>query len=225
MARISQKTNLQRLIDEQAPDIKSDAVSSGILSLERLPSIDYSRLPISSSNVNNWNTAYGWGNHAEAGYAELSGIQTFTGLKTFYAGLIARTSLGTQGVTIQGDTPEKTLSIVSTQYPLLVTRGPNPVRMDFEEAHDRVRIRNKLNVEGSIKANGGIVGFANQMPDAFGAYKTYAAVRKLSGGGWNRGDAVSASDLTDVTSGTWRCMGVTGYDMMGAAIYSAIRIA
>jgi len=35
------------------------------------------------ANAANWNTAYGWGDHAEAGYAALSATQPFTGQNTF----------------------------------------------------------------------------------------------------------------------------------------------
>ena len=47
---------------------------------------------ITSQDVNNWDTAYGWGNHANAGYAQASALanyvtlatqQTITGAKTF----------------------------------------------------------------------------------------------------------------------------------------------
>lgn len=33
---------------------------------------------ITSTNISNWNTAYGWGNHASAGYTTASNTQTFT---------------------------------------------------------------------------------------------------------------------------------------------------
>ena len=38
---------------------------------------------IGSTDVSNWNTAFGWGNHAVAGYSLLNGTQTFTGTDTF----------------------------------------------------------------------------------------------------------------------------------------------
>ena len=37
----------------------------------------------SSTNVSNWNTAYGWGNHASGGYVTQTGTQTISGTKTF----------------------------------------------------------------------------------------------------------------------------------------------
>lgn len=39
------------------------------------------------AKIKNWDTAFGWGNHAEAGYAHLALEETFTGLKHFTAGL------------------------------------------------------------------------------------------------------------------------------------------
>ena len=39
------------------------------------------------AKIKNWNTAFGWGNHAEAGYAHLALEETFTGLKHFSVGL------------------------------------------------------------------------------------------------------------------------------------------
>ena len=44
---------------------------------------------ITALNITNWNTAYGWGNHALAGYAldtqvvHVTGAETVAGLKTF----------------------------------------------------------------------------------------------------------------------------------------------
>lgn len=42
---------------------------------------------ITAPLVTNWNTAFGWGDHATAGYAKLAGVETFTGKKTFSVGL------------------------------------------------------------------------------------------------------------------------------------------
>lgn len=39
------------------------------------------------AKIKNWDTAFGWGNHAEAGYAHLANEETFTELKHFTAGL------------------------------------------------------------------------------------------------------------------------------------------
>ena len=39
------------------------------------------------AKIANWDSAYSWGNHAEAGYAHLALEETFTGLKHFTAGL------------------------------------------------------------------------------------------------------------------------------------------
>jgi hypothetical protein len=50
---------LQSNIDNQVHDAAD--ITTGIIS--------YLRLPFSSTDVSNWNTAYGWGNHASAGYA------------------------------------------------------------------------------------------------------------------------------------------------------------
>lgn len=49
-------------------NINANNISSG--------TIDYARLPISSMQVNNWDTAYSWGNHASVGYALDSTIST-----------------------------------------------------------------------------------------------------------------------------------------------------
>ncbi|MDA8243357.1 MAG: hypothetical protein M0025_04465, partial [Elusimicrobia bacterium] len=69
---------------------------------------------ITASSVTNWNAAYGWGNHASAGYATttqvntalasyaaLSATQTFTGIDTFAAPASFTAQSGSQpGVTI-----------------------------------------------------------------------------------------------------------------------------
>lgn len=47
---------------------------------------------ISEDTVTNWNTAFSWGNHANAGYAHLANEEEFTGLKHFIAGLSVGTS-------------------------------------------------------------------------------------------------------------------------------------
>ena len=39
------------------------------------------------AKIKNWDTAFGWGNHAEAGYAHLANEEIFTGLKHFSVGL------------------------------------------------------------------------------------------------------------------------------------------
>lgn len=39
------------------------------------------------AKIKNWDTAFGWGNHAEAGYAHLALEETFTGLKHFSVGV------------------------------------------------------------------------------------------------------------------------------------------
>lgn len=38
---------------------------------------------ISSTSITNWNSAFGWGNHASAGYVNVTGDQTIGGIKTF----------------------------------------------------------------------------------------------------------------------------------------------
>lgn len=40
---------------------------------------------VTSAKITNWDTAYGWGNHASAGYVTVSGAQTISGAKTFTA--------------------------------------------------------------------------------------------------------------------------------------------
>ena len=39
------------------------------------------------AKINNWDTAFGWGDHGKAGYAHLANEETFTGLKHFSVGL------------------------------------------------------------------------------------------------------------------------------------------
>jgi hypothetical protein len=48
---------------------------------------------ITAPNIVDWNTAFGWGNHATAGYVTLAGTQTITGSKSFSLGIKALSNL------------------------------------------------------------------------------------------------------------------------------------
>lgn len=56
---------------------------------------------ITGYNYSNWNTAYGWGNHASAGYATASNTMTFTN-KTWNGAAIANAYLANSAITING---------------------------------------------------------------------------------------------------------------------------
>jgi hypothetical protein len=47
---------------------------------------------ITQTQIANWNEAYSWGDHADAGYVTLSTVQSITASKTFEAGIAVRTS-------------------------------------------------------------------------------------------------------------------------------------
>jgi len=47
---------------------------------------------VTSTQIANWNEAYSWGDHADAGYVTLSTVQSITASKTFEAGIAVRTS-------------------------------------------------------------------------------------------------------------------------------------
>jgi len=49
------------------------------------PTVPSNVKAITGTNISNWNTAYGWGNHASAGYAHLAGTEFFSGYKRFQA--------------------------------------------------------------------------------------------------------------------------------------------
>lgn len=56
---------------------------------------------ITTTDRANWSTAYGWGNHASAGYSTLSGTNTFTAVNTF-SNVTDSSSSTTGGVIISG---------------------------------------------------------------------------------------------------------------------------
>lgn len=65
---LSDQTDLQSALDGKANTSHTHSASditSGTFS--------YARLPISSAQVSNWDTAFGWGDHAAAGYFDTAG--------------------------------------------------------------------------------------------------------------------------------------------------------
>ena len=86
--------------------LKKDDGTESIVELNSIP----------QASVDNWNEAYSWGDHAQAGYVTLAGSQTITGEKTFTGNLLANQiqitgGNGSQG-TITWNSDEETLDIV-----------------------------------------------------------------------------------------------------------------
>lgn len=67
------------VVDLAAGDIPNLAASK--ITTGEFP---YARLPISSTQVSNWDTAFGWGDHSQAGYASDSDLQNHIGDGTIH---------------------------------------------------------------------------------------------------------------------------------------------
>ena len=72
---ISTIVNLQTELDGKADLVHTHDASDIISGV-----ISYDRLPIDPTEVSNWNTAYGWGDHADAGY--LTGNSYYSALES-----------------------------------------------------------------------------------------------------------------------------------------------
>jgi hypothetical protein len=71
-------------------------VSQGYLTTETDPTVPSHVKAITTTNISNWNTAYGWGNHASAGY-----LTSYTETDTL-ASVTARGSVTNGSITVQG---------------------------------------------------------------------------------------------------------------------------
>lgn len=69
-------TNKPTAFPPTAHEHSASEITSGVFS--------YARLPFSLTNVNNWNTAYSWGNHANQGYLKTLSWTELTGKPTSF---------------------------------------------------------------------------------------------------------------------------------------------
>ena len=97
--------------------VNNVAASTGTLTVN-LAAVILSTGPLSNSG--NWNTAYGWGSHAAAGYAALRSTQSFTGLVSF----VSTTAFTAMNASVPGVTISSGLVVINGPVGI-GTAGPN----------------------------------------------------------------------------------------------------
>lgn len=138
---------------------------------------------ISSTNISNWNSAYGWGNHASAGYqvALISGtnIKTINGNSILGAGNIAISGSGAAPPTVvtidTGATPKNSIeltltdsSVASTNTVVAWIQGDSTVDNSVED-HRHAAAGWKLS---TVPADGSFTLYIDSLLDLFwGTFK------------------------------------------------------
>lgn len=161
--------------------VDGDFGSQGIM-LRGASSGTYSIL---TDNSSNWNTAFGWGNHASAGYLTNSPITVVgddsTGI-TLNTGETIRIA-GTQNITtaVAGDT----LTITGPDLSSYLTSVPSTIEVNEISSSDSsaIQINDAVNISGALTANVINIGNASSINFDGGTGSNYSAPTFADGTG------------------------------------------